>query len=131
MPSIATLERWSSRYGWVQRAHEYDAHVSEIVLKKQAETDAAERLHLRDLRLSRAEVVAGVATDFLVDSRTKRPREFRNITPQELTAAANAVRVAHAEERLDLAEPTERQDVFGEARVRYVLKLNLDRPDDE
>jgi hypothetical protein len=38
------------------------------------------------------------------------------------------VRVAHAEERLDLAEPTERQDVFGEARVRYVLKLNLDLP---
>jgi hypothetical protein len=75
MPSIATLERWSSRYGWVQRAHEYDAHVSEIVLKKQAETDAAERLHLRDLRLSRAEVVAGVASQpadwFTFEAKTR------------------------------------------------------------
>jgi hypothetical protein len=101
--SIATLKRYSSRGGWLQRATDLDAEAA----RRQDERGVNAVLSMLDRHAGMARALQGAATTALQDLLTNRAR-LSTMAPADI---ARLLDLGLREERRALGESTERHDI--------------------
>ncbi len=97
---LATLEEWSSRYGWVESARQYDDQVAYLTIQEAAEQYRAD---LADYRKRYSDLGKGLyAAAAVLTRRVATEARTMGLGPGALALAANAAKTAADLEALAL-----------------------------
>ena len=128
--SKALADRWSSKWGWVERARAYDMHMADVV-QKRLEAEMGE-MAVRHVKLGKnLQAVSGVVLqewarriqEGEVDLKDVPVQVLSKITRDSALTAKTGVEI----ERLAVGESTEKVEHTGEATIN----VRLWRPDEE
>ena len=118
VPSLRTFKEWSRQFSWSERVFAYDREVSAAVQEQAVEREAGERVDA----LSGLYGLVGVCND-IVKRAAQDMAKIRAISPQDISAVANALEKSAKVIELLEGRVTERQaGELGQMSLEDVVK---------